>query len=353
MSTRIVVSAAAWVMLAGAAAAAPATTVISQPDQRTRLQLTVYNQNLGLVREVRRVAVPQGEFLLEFQGVPSEVQPKTLLVETSGGTGLSVIEQNFEFDLMSREKILEKYVGREVAWAQEEGGRITGRLLGVAQGPVYEVGESCSRCGHRPAFLAGRPARVADTGLARPDDRAGDADRCILSHSGLSWAADYDPTDPAGTEGDCRRGSRSTIAAGPAIRRRADARGRRHPPRARAVARSYAGGEDGWRRAGGLRLSDYHLYRGGPHALDNQMTSALFEVEKVEVAPVHDAAAPLRGGGSSRRCRMSVSYAFENCQANHLGHRCRPASLGYGQLPAAASCWADRIAHTPRDGASS
>ena len=113
--------------------------VVSGPEQRDTVELTVYNQDLVLIREIRSVDLPRGPFSLEFQGVPERIRPATLLIEAGGRTGLMVLEQNYEFDLMNKGRILEKYVGREIAWIQEDGERVTGTLLGIAAGPVYEV----------------------------------------------------------------------------------------------------------------------------------------------------------------------------------------------------------------------
>mgnify|MGYP000090188250 CR=1 FL=1 len=88
------------------------------------------------------VELPISEFIAPSESTddPFPTQPflftGSLLIEVSDGPPLEIIEQNYEYDLMSREKILEKYVGRSLAWIQEDGERVSGRLLGMAAGPV-------------------------------------------------------------------------------------------------------------------------------------------------------------------------------------------------------------------------
>jgi len=186
-----------------------ADTAASEPDDRSVLELTVYNQDLALIREVRRLDLPGGAFDLELRGVPAKIRPQTLLVEVGGRTGLVIREQNYEFDLMSREKILEKYVGREVAWIQEDGERVDGRLLGIAAGPVFEVdGEIVFEVPGRialprlPENLRARPTLVwrAET------ERAGEAELDVsYLTGGISWNADYVlQLDAAGEEADLK-----------------------------------------------------------------------------------------------------------------------------------------------------
>ncbi len=119
--------------------AVAADPVFSSEQDRELVDLTVYNDDLALVREVREVQLPQGEFEFEFRDVPARINPVTLLVAGTGRAGFSVLEQNYEFDLLSPERILAKYVGRDISWIQEDGSRVDGRLLGVNNGPVYQV----------------------------------------------------------------------------------------------------------------------------------------------------------------------------------------------------------------------
>ncbi len=352
---------------AGAAGDAPAT-VVSEPTQRTQLELTVYNQNLGLVREVRRVAVPAGAVALEFQGVPSQIQPKTLVLAIGGKTGLSVLEQNYEFDLMSREKIMEKYVGHDVAWQQETGGRITGKLLGMANGPVYAVnGEIVFDMPGRivlpslPADLRARPTLV----WRAEAKRAGDAeiDASYLT-GGLSWAADYIlQLTPKGDQAslqawvsvDNRSGAtyddaKLMLVAG-------DIHQAARPPIA-MKGQVYAMADEA-RAVTEEALYDYHLYTvNWPTTLKDNQTKqvSLFDADGVTVTKQYTTRAQgqffRRGGWGEMPQDVTVTYAFENRQDNHLGLP-MPAGVvrvyGEAQSGSRQLLGEDRIDHTPKD----
>jgi len=91
--------------------------VLSPPQSRTSLNLTIYNSNRALVQENRKIPLAKGVSTIRFEGVPATVIPQSLIVVSKDG--LSVLEQNYEFDLISREKLLEKYVGKDVTLIDE------------------------------------------------------------------------------------------------------------------------------------------------------------------------------------------------------------------------------------------
>ena len=90
------------------AAQADATT---QSDQ-TDLSITVYNSDLALVRDVRDIRLPSGVFPLKFMDIAASVNPATVHFRSLSDAGrLSVLEQNYEYDLLEPQKLLAKYVG--------------------------------------------------------------------------------------------------------------------------------------------------------------------------------------------------------------------------------------------------
>ena len=89
-------------------------TLRSTAAQRDAVSITVYNQNFGLVREIRTLDLPSGRIALEYGDVASGIQPETVYIRPIGGGPLQVLEQNYQFDLLSPQKLLEKYVGRTV-----------------------------------------------------------------------------------------------------------------------------------------------------------------------------------------------------------------------------------------------
>ena len=100
---------------ATAAAPAPPAQGTSTLDDQTELALTVYNSDIALVRDVRNLQLPRGTFDLQFMDIAATVNPATVhfrsLTEPSR---VSVLEQNYEYDLLEPDKLLRKYVGRDV-----------------------------------------------------------------------------------------------------------------------------------------------------------------------------------------------------------------------------------------------
>src|SRR5271155_4797451 len=104
------------------AAARPAgdTPASTQKDQ-IDLNVTVYNSNVALVRDVRQLTLPSGNFSLKFEDVAAAINPATVHFRSlSEPAKLSVLEQNYEYDLLDPAKLLQKYVGREVTLVRAE-----------------------------------------------------------------------------------------------------------------------------------------------------------------------------------------------------------------------------------------
>jgi len=195
MKTIVMASVVVWGLMSLGSSSAADEGLISSAADRTSVDLTVYNQDLALVREVRRVTLPEGDFPFEFRDVPARINPVTLLVSSQGATGFSVYEQNYEFDLLSPERILSKYVGREISWLQEDGSRITGTLLGMNSGPVYQVdGEIRFEVSGQlalpelPANLRAQPTLVW---LANAQKKGQAEIEVSYLTRGISWTADY------------------------------------------------------------------------------------------------------------------------------------------------------------------
>ncbi|BDU75992.1 DUF4139 domain-containing protein [Mesoterricola sediminis] len=99
--------------------ALPALLVAQEPAttlrDNTSLAVTIYNDNLALVKDQRKVALAKGDQKLAFQEVSAKIRPETALLRNlTAPTGFWVAEQNFDFDLLTPQKLLEKYVGDKV-----------------------------------------------------------------------------------------------------------------------------------------------------------------------------------------------------------------------------------------------
>jgi hypothetical protein len=85
-------------------------------NDQTDLNVTVYNSNIALIRDVRNLALPSGTFRLKFMDIAATVNPATVHFRSlNDPEKLGVIEQNYEYDLLEPAKLLHKYVGKEAA----------------------------------------------------------------------------------------------------------------------------------------------------------------------------------------------------------------------------------------------
>jgi len=95
--------------------AVSADEIVSTLDDQQEVAVTIYNEDLALVKDRRRVDLPAGASDLAFRDVSARIRPETALLRSlAGDGGLAVLEQNFDFDLLTPDKLLEKFVGRRV-----------------------------------------------------------------------------------------------------------------------------------------------------------------------------------------------------------------------------------------------
>lgn len=99
---------------ANVAHATPSAELISTAADRGAIAVTVYNDDLALVKERRKLTLPAGPVRLSLREVSARMRPETALLQAASGRPLTLIEQNFDFDLLTPQKLLDKYVGREV-----------------------------------------------------------------------------------------------------------------------------------------------------------------------------------------------------------------------------------------------
>ncbi len=124
------------------------TTVTSTEQDQKDLAVTVYNSNIALVRDVRRLRLPAGNLDLRYMDIAAQVNPATVhIVSLTAPKDLFVLEQNYEYDLLSPQKLLQKYVGKDltlVRLVQENNSTkevpVKATLLAYNEGPVWKVG---------------------------------------------------------------------------------------------------------------------------------------------------------------------------------------------------------------------
>ena len=174
------------------AAAAPVS--VTRDDQR-EVMVTIYNGNLGLVKDLRETRLPAGQSEVQFMDVAALIDPTTVhLKSLTDALGLKILEQNYEYDLLTSQKLMEKYVGRKVRLYQSDGAYHEATLLST-NGPVFEINGQI-HMGHYgrlvlpslPENLVSKPTLVwlLRNQTARPQ-------RVEASYltSGITWKADY------------------------------------------------------------------------------------------------------------------------------------------------------------------
>jgi len=123
-----------------------AEVVSSSEADRTGVEVTVYNTDLALVKDVRSILLKEGQGELRFMDVASAIRPETVHVKSlNDPRSLAILEQNYEYDLISPEKLLEKFVGRTVkieVWNDYQGKKeiVEGTLLSTNNGLVSDIG---------------------------------------------------------------------------------------------------------------------------------------------------------------------------------------------------------------------
>ena len=147
-AARRLVSALALAVLLFAPRALAQTAQTSTETDQKDLAITVYNSNVALVRDVRRLRLPTGTLDLRFMDIAAAVNPATVhIVSLTAPKELTVLEQNYEYDLLSPQKLLQKYVGKELTLirlrtenntTKEES--VKALLLAYNEGPVWKVG---------------------------------------------------------------------------------------------------------------------------------------------------------------------------------------------------------------------
>jgi hypothetical protein len=98
-----------------AAAALGQSEQTTSASDRQSVNITVYNSNLGLVRETRRLTLPDGRIALRFADVTAQIRPETVhLGSLTSPSALRILEQNYQYDLLNPAKLLDKFVGKQI-----------------------------------------------------------------------------------------------------------------------------------------------------------------------------------------------------------------------------------------------
>ena len=102
------------VAIAGEDNEKPETLSTTLEDQ-TGVAVTIYNVNLGLVKDQRKIKLARGRGEMRFMDVASKIIPTSVYIRSLKNHGsLNILEQNYEYDLLNPQKLLDKYVGKQV-----------------------------------------------------------------------------------------------------------------------------------------------------------------------------------------------------------------------------------------------
>jgi len=108
------------VLLALSQATYAGQQVTSSGENRVSVAVTVYNDGRGLVREERNIDLAAGVNEVRFMDVAEQIQAPTVRVAPIEGAPFNVLEQNYEFDLLSPAKLLDKFVGQTITLVQQK-----------------------------------------------------------------------------------------------------------------------------------------------------------------------------------------------------------------------------------------
>jgi hypothetical protein len=351
-------------------------------NDQTDLNVTVYNSNIALVRDVRNLTLPSGIFRLKFMDIAATVNPATVHFRSlTDPDKLGVMEQNYEYDLLEPAKLLHKYVGKEVTLVrsyQDNGTtkheEIKATLLSDNNGQVWRIGNDIVtgtyaesyRFPEVPANLYDRPTLLMS--LENSGQHKQQIETSYLANN-LSWNSDYVLTvardDKAAdldgwvtlvnNSGTAFHNARLQLVAGDLNRLPANAR---REMMDMAVAAKSAPAAPQFQQE---NFSEYHLYTLGRRtSVEDKETKQIsllagtgVPVEKVFVVNgqnyyYHNRQNP----GSPIKDSVMVFYKFKNDEKAGLGIPIPAGNVRVYQKDSKGGILfvgEDRIDHTPKD----
>ncbi len=167
---------------------------VTREDQRD-VTVTIYNGNLGLVKDVRETRFPAGTSEVQFMEVAARIDPTTVhLKSLTDPASIRILEQNYEYDLLTSQKLMDKYVGKKVRLYQGDGTYHEATLLST-NGPIFEINGQIHMGQYGRLVLPALPENL----VARPTlvwllrNQTASPQRVEASYltGGITWKADY------------------------------------------------------------------------------------------------------------------------------------------------------------------
>ncbi len=355
-------------------AGATPTGVTTTLDDQSGVSVTIYNQNLALIKDLRTITLGKGIQVLDFREVSAQIRPETALLS---GDKISILEQNFEFDLLTPQALLEKYVGKEVIIVKTNPTtgvetQIKATVLSAQNGVVLQVGD------HIESGVPGRlvfpdvPDNLRDrptlTMLANSDTKKEQEVELSYLTSGLGWQADYvaelNADDSAlnisgwvtltNTSGATYQNANLQLVAGDVHRAPPEFNGTRYAMAPESALMVKAGGMNE------EQMFEYHLYTlGRPTTLKDNQTKQVALMQADEVPCRKEFL--LQGfshyyggqvGKIGQKIKVGVFVEIVNNEKNNLG---MPLPKGVVRVYKNDSqsrlqfVGEDRISHTPKN----
>ena len=307
------------------------------------LAVTIYASDVALVQDHRTIELTGGRQRLEFQDVSAQIRPETVSLAASD---LTIVEQNFDFDLLTPAKLMEKAVGQTVTIVRVNPGtgaetREQAQVLATNGGVVLKIADRIEVLRDDGLPVRVIFAKVPDNLRARPtlsvtvNGSHPGPHPATLSYltPGLGWRADYvalyaeteGKIDVQGwvtltnSSGTTYEDARTLLVAGTPNAAEGTAEWRQ---RQRHSGLEQAGTESGTRE----RLGDYYLY-----PLAERTTIANLQTKQVSFLDVHGV--PAEHGYEFRNRWLGTSQTPESAKSVYRFSTSAHAGLG-DQLPA-------------------
>lgn len=180
--------------------ASAAKVLQSDIQDQSSVSITIYNENLALIKDSRNLTLPSGEQTLSIRGVSGQLRPETALLRNTNGSPLTIHEQNFDFDLLTPQKLLEKYTGKNIRIASinpATGKETTenAKVLSTHNGTVVKIGDRIEINPTGRFIFDDVPANLRDqptlSVVLNNDNIKKQTLQLSYLTGGLSWQADY------------------------------------------------------------------------------------------------------------------------------------------------------------------
>lgn len=170
-------------------------------NDQTGVAVTIYNVNLGLVKDQREIELKGGTGELRFMDVASQIIPTSVHIKSLiDPDSMHVLEQNYEYDLLNPQKLLDKYVGKDVKLYyknpySEREEIVTATLLSNNGGPIFRIGDEIT-FGHPGRIIF---PEVPENLISKPtlvwliENNLSSVQKVEASYltNGINWRSDY------------------------------------------------------------------------------------------------------------------------------------------------------------------